>query len=88
MGDPGIPREIMGSRAPVPAELAADWGARIPSMAPFPYLSGSLEYCLAIPYPRKEAGVAPVPGRMPTKKPRKALSKVKPKCFLVALRPP
>src|SRR5512141_964046 len=68
VGDPGIPRVIMGSVAEVPAAWAAASGAMMPAEAPFPNSSLFLAACLAKPYAMKEAGVAP-PGLRPIQHP-------------------
>ena len=49
VGEPGIPRVNMGSRAAVPAAWAAVSGATTPSICPLPKLSGSLELRRASP---------------------------------------
>ena len=69
VGDPGMPRVIIGSIEPVEAALFAASGAATPAIFPFPKLSGSLEKVLASPYDISEAGVAPAAGNVPTKKP-------------------
>ncbi len=49
VGEPGMPRVIMGSMDPVLAALLAVSGAATPAMFPLPKLSGSLDMVLATP---------------------------------------
>ena len=66
--DPGIPRARSGAKLPAAAALFADSDAAIPSIAPVPRGSSLLNaFCIA--YARKDAAVAPAPGRTPTNVP-------------------
>ena len=67
---PGIPRERSGTIAPPVALLLAASDATIPSGTPFPRSSGCFETFFSIAYARKDAIVAPAPGRIPTIVPR------------------
>ena len=49
VGDPGIPKVIIGSMEPVEAALFADSGAATPVTLPLPKDSGSFEKVLARP---------------------------------------
>ena len=49
VGDPGIPRVIMGTRDATPAESAAACGPMIPEISPFPKFSLFFEYWRASP---------------------------------------
>src|SRR5690606_24730084 len=69
--DPGIPRVRSGINAPPDAALLADSGPATPSIAPLPNRSGCLLHFFSRMYEKKEAIVAPAPGRTPTKKPRR-----------------
>ena len=57
VGEPGIPRVIMGSMEPVDAALLPASGAATPATLPLPKLSGSLLKVLVRPYAMSEAGV-------------------------------
>ena len=63
---PGIPSERRGTMAPPVAPLLAASDATIPSGIPVPRSSGCFETFFSIAYARKEAMVAPAPGRIPT----------------------
>ena len=49
VGEPGMPRVIIGSMEPVEAALLADSGAATPATLPLPKDSGSFEKVLARP---------------------------------------
>src|SRR5690606_28327021 len=68
VADPGMPSASIGSKAAVPAALFDVSGAMTPSSCPLPNLSPFDENRLAMPYPMKEAAVAP-PGVMPIQQP-------------------
>src|SRR5215831_10780369 len=72
VGDPGIPRVIIGNIAATPAAWAAVSGATTPSKSPLPNRLGFLENRLAKEYLMNDAGVAP-PGLNPIQKPIKQL---------------
>ena len=49
VGEPGIPRVIIGTSDATPAESAADCGPMIPEISPLPKFSLLLEYWRARP---------------------------------------
>ncbi|CRH68852.1 Uncharacterised protein [Chlamydia trachomatis] len=68
--EPGIPSVNNGIIAPPEAALLAVSGPATPAIAPVPNLPGFFEIRFSIRYEKKEARVAPAPGRIPTKKPK------------------
>ena len=66
---PGIPRANSGTKLDGTTALSALSAAAIPSIAPLPNLEGSLAAFLAKPYDKKDATLAPKPGRIPTVEP-------------------
>src|SRR5699024_11570292 len=63
--DPGIPKVSKGTIAPAVAALLELSGAIRPGIWPFPNFSGSLESFFSVVYVKKEAIVAPAPGKSP-----------------------
>ena len=67
--DPGMPRVIIGMRAPTLEALLAASGAARPSIAPLPNSSGCLEKLFSLLYAISAAIVPPAPGKAPMKNP-------------------
>ncbi len=68
--EPGIPSVKRGIMAPPEAALLADSGPATPAIFPLPNESGSLLNFFSEIYEKKEASVAPAPGRTPRKNPK------------------
>ena len=66
---PGIPRAKRGTKLDGTTALSALSAAAIPSIAPLPKRDGSLAAFFARPYDKKEATLAPKPGKIPTVEP-------------------
>ena len=82
--DPGIPSVNNGIIAPPEAALFADSGAATPAIAPFPNFSGFLLIFFSAIYEKKEASVAPAPGKTPIKNPKKEPRAMGPRLLLYA----